>query len=69
MITIIKAIEMIEEHLRGELDVTKVTLAYIIRKEPDNSVTVATTPLRTDLPYATAFSSFYDEMISCTDYS
>ena len=68
-ITIMKAIELIEEHLRGVLGVTKVPLAYVIRKEPETPVTVASNPLRVDLPYGTAFNSFYDEMIACTDHS
>jgi len=68
-ITIMKAIELIEEHLRGVLGTTNVPLAYIIRKEPDTPVTVATNPLRVDLPYGTSFISFYDEMIACTDHS
>jgi len=64
-----KAIELIEEHLRGVLGVVKVPLAYVIRKEPDVPVTIATNPLRANWPYGAAFDSFYDEMIACADHS
>ena len=38
-------ITLIEEHLRGVLGVTKIPLAYIIRKEPAIPITVAANPL------------------------
>lgn len=69
-ITIMKAIELIEEHPRGVLGAIKVPLAYVIRKEPDVvPIAIAANPLRVDLPYGTAFESFYDEMISCSNHS
>jgi len=64
-ITIMKAIELIEEHLRGVLGVIKVPLVYIIRKEPNVSITIVPNPLRAGLLYKTCFRSFFDEMIAC----
>ena len=68
-ITIMKAIELIEEHLRGVLGVINVPLAYVIRKEPEVPITIVTNPLRVDLPYGTSFQSFYDEMIACANHT
>ena len=67
-ITIMKAIELIEEHLRGVLGVTKIPLAYIIRKEPEVAITVARNPLRQALPYGAMFHSYFDEMIACAPH-
>ena len=64
-----KAIELVEEHLRGVLGVTKIPLAYIIRKEPDTPITIRTNPLRANLPYGTNFNGFFDEMIACAAHS
>ena len=68
-ISIMKAIELIEEHLRGVLGVTKIPLAYIIRKDPAEAITVQTNPLRPGLPYGSKFHSFFDEMIACASHT
>ena len=67
-INIMKAIELIEEYLRGVLGVHDVPLAYIIRPD-DNTPAINVNPQRPGLPYGTQYSGYFDEMISCTEHT
>jgi len=67
-ITIMKAIELVEEHLRGILGVENIPLAYVIRESVTPVISLAQNVLRPELPYGTAYSSFFDEMIGCASH-
>jgi len=67
-ITIMKAIEIVEEHLRGILGVENILLAYVIRESITPVISLAQNALRPELPYRTTYSSFFDEMIRCASH-
>ena len=68
-ISIMKAIELIEEHLRSVLGVEKAPLAYVIRENVDPVFTLRQNGLRQDLPYGIMFENFFEEMIACSSHS
>lgn len=68
-ITIVKALELVEEYLRGVLGVEKVPLSYIIRKDVVPVFTNVNNPLSVNLPYGTEFNSYFEEMIQMAPHN
>ena len=67
-ISIMKAIELIEEYLRGILGVEKTPLAYVIRESVTPIVPLRQNPLRPNLPYGTNYNGFFEEMVACASH-